>query len=230
MKFFADKNVNVVIPQGIGSYYTDWIARDPVIGKPMWKTFPDHQTARAVDGSLRTSGVNVIGGMSMSYLVLNLAIAEPSCTRRRRLQRLRADQHPRRLFGHPRHRPIHRQQGQRRQHVGPFGSPLWTKYDPYINAAKLRGQTLYLSSGNGMAGKLRQAGTASAGAPSLGEQVVVGGRWRPRHTPAPRRWPRGSGRCGSWHRPPVGQRHPFVGLLAGQLHRSWPTLDAALRR
>ena len=40
VKFFADKNVNVVIPQkGIGSYYTDWIARDPVIGKPMWKTF-----------------------------------------------------------------------------------------------------------------------------------------------------------------------------------------------
>ncbi len=33
---------------------------------------------------------------------------------------------------------------------GPFGDPEWSAHDPYVNAEKLRGKTIYMSSGNGV--------------------------------------------------------------------------------
>ncbi len=233
VKFFADKNVNVVIPQkGIGSYYTDWIARDPVIGKPMWKTFLTTELPRAVDRSLRTSGVNVIGGMSMSATsVLNLAIAEPKlykgvaaysgCARTSTLDG----------YSVIRGTVYIANKANVDNMWGPFGSPLWTKYDPYINAAKLRGQTLYLSSGNGMAGKYDKPGLQAPGAPSLGEQVVVGGALEAAaHTCTTSM----AARLRSLRIPATvhlsGNGTHSWGYWQDELHRSWPTLDAALRR
>ncbi|GAB06606.1 esterase family protein [Gordonia amarae] len=233
MKFFADKNVNVVIPEkGIGSYYTDWIARDPAIGKPMWQTFLTTELPRAVNTSLRTNGVNAIGGMSMSATsVLNLAIVAPTlykgvasysgCARTSTLEG----------YSVIRGTVYVANKANVDNMWGPFGSPLWTTYDPYVNAARLRGLTLYLSSGNGMAGKYDKPGLQAPGAPTLGEQVVVGGaleaaahtcttamagRLRQLRIPATVHLSRkGTHSWGYWQ---------------DELHRSWPTIATSLRR
>lgn len=40
VRFMADKPVNVVLPiGGTASYYTDWNATDPVLGRNKWETF-----------------------------------------------------------------------------------------------------------------------------------------------------------------------------------------------
>ncbi len=56
-RFFADKNVNVVLPAGAsGTFYTDWKQRDAKLGKPMWETFltkelPPHSSTRSSTGT-----------------------------------------------------------------------------------------------------------------------------------------------------------------------------------
>ncbi|MBD0022939.1 MULTISPECIES: alpha/beta hydrolase [Gordonia] len=233
LKLFADKRVNVVIPQkGIGTYYTDWIRRDPVIGQPMWQTFLTRELPRAVNTSLRTNGVNAIGGMSMSATsVLNLAIAAPAlyqgvaaysgCARTSTLDGYSA----------VRGTVYMANKANTDNMWGPFGSPLWTKYDPYVNAHKLRGLSLYLSSGTGTAGRYDKPGLQAPGAPSLGEQVVVGGLLEAAAhncTSAMAARLRQLGIPATVHLSDSGT-HSWR-YWQDELHRSWPTVAAALRR
>lgn len=65
-RFFADKNVNVVLPAGAsGTFYTDWKQRDAKLGKPMWETFLTKELPPLVDERFNGNGRNAIIGLSM---------------------------------------------------------------------------------------------------------------------------------------------------------------------
>lgn len=176
--FFADKNVNLVIPfGGESSYYTDWQREDPVLGRQKWETFLTKELPPIIDSAFDTTGKNALIGLSMSMTsVLNLAIAAPDMyegvgaysgcamtsdpVARRFVEITVADfgGNPVNMWGGP-------------------NDPMWVEHDPYVNAEKLRGTALYISTGTGMAGKHdRIDSPAVAGNERrLATRVVVGG-------------------------------------------------------
>lgn len=74
VKFFATKNVNVVLPlAGNGSFYTDWRADDPVLGRYRWETFLTEELPPLLRERFGDNGSRAIAGLSMgagSALVL----------------------------------------------------------------------------------------------------------------------------------------------------------------
>ncbi|EHI45663.1 antigen 85 complex protein [Rhodococcus opacus PD630] len=177
-KFFSDKDVNVVIPfGGQSSYYADWKQDDPELGRNKWQTFLTKELPPIVDSALETTGKNAIAGLSMSATsVLNLAISEPGlyqsvgaysgCA-------MTSDPVARRFveitvsdFG-----------GNPENMWGAANDPLWAANDPYVNAEKLRGTTLYISNGSGLPGPYDtlDARTVGGDRRNLATQVVVGG-------------------------------------------------------
>ncbi len=150
--FTADKNVNVVtVLDGRYSYYTDWRADDPILGRNKWTTFLTRELPPVIDAAYGTSGRNAIAGVSMSATsVLALAEAAPGlydsvgsfsgCAQtstdpgRRYVQAVVASGggNPWNIWGVD-------------------GSPAWVANDPSIDAnlQKLRGVNLYISAGSG---------------------------------------------------------------------------------
>ena len=64
--FFADKNVNVVLPiGGTGTMYTDWQEDHPKFGRLKWETFLTKELPPLIDTRFATNGHNAIGGISM---------------------------------------------------------------------------------------------------------------------------------------------------------------------
>ena len=177
-KFFSDKDVNVVIPfGGQSSYYADWQRDDPELGRNKWQTFLTKELPPIVDSALDTTGKNAIAGLSMSATsVLNLAISKPGLYQsvgaysgcamtsdpvaRRFVEITVAD------FG-----------GNPENMWGAANDPLWAANDPYVNAEKLRGTTLYISNGSGLPGPYDtlDARTVGGDRRALATQVVVGG-------------------------------------------------------
>ncbi|MFD4183533.1 alpha/beta hydrolase [Rhodococcus sp. NPDC058514] len=176
---FADKNVNVVIPaQGIYSYYTDWQREDPKLGRPeMWQTFLTKELPPVIDKTLGTNGVNSIGGLSMSAgSVLDLAIQAPGlyqgvasysgCAR---------TSDP---LGQAYIRTVVEIMGgaDATNMWGPYDGPAWRDHDPYLNAEKLRGLSIYLSTGNGLPGTHEDPNAPRRPkSPPLADQVAIGG-------------------------------------------------------
>ncbi|MDH3005847.1 MULTISPECIES: alpha/beta hydrolase [Gordonia] len=178
-KFFRDKQVNVVTPiGGAFSYYTDWQRDDPVLGRNKWTTFLTKELPPLVDKEFNTTRKNAIAGISMAGTsVLNLAISAPKlyksvaaysgCARtsdplgQTYIRMVVAD----------------RGMGNVDNMWGPINSSGWTKNDPYVNAAKLRGTKVYMTSGTGLPGWYdRLEAPLVAGDPfTLANQVVVGG-------------------------------------------------------
>lgn len=152
-QFFAGKRVNVVLPiGGRFSMMTDWQRRDPLLGVNEWQSFFTRELPEAIDRTFRTSGVNALGGVSMSAgPALDLAIQAP---RRFRavaaysgcpgttdpLGRLAATAIPMRGGANPFNM------------WGAYDNPAWIKHDPVVNAGKLRGKTIFLSAGSGLPG------------------------------------------------------------------------------
>ncbi|MGW5314126.1 alpha/beta hydrolase [Nocardia thailandica] len=154
LDFLGDKNVNVVqIIGGAWTFYTDWIADDPVLGRNKWQTYIADELPPLVDAALGTNGVNAIAGLSMSGVpVLNLAIAKPGLFRSaavysgltqvsdplgQQAVKLTVE-----LYGG----------GSTENMWGPEGGPLWVANDPVVNAEKLRGTNLFISTGTGIPG------------------------------------------------------------------------------
>lgn len=232
VQFFADKNVNVVTPiGGAFSYYTDWKNDDPGLGRNKWTTFMTAELPPIIDATLGTSGVNAIAGMSMSASsVLNMAIAAPDVYRAvasysgcastadplgRQYVKLvlaRGDADPRNMWGDE-------------------NDPAWYENDALTQAERLRGKTLYISSSSGLPGP-GDTMEAVGGKPyALANQILLGGaieaatnqctialtnRLRALNIPATVEF-RDTG-THSW------------GYWEDALHRSWPTLEAALNR
>jgi diacylglycerol O-acyltransferase / trehalose O-mycolyltransferase len=230
-EFFADEFVNVLIPsKGIGSYYTDWIAEDPTVGRPMWTTFLTTELPSVIDEALATDGRNAIAGLSMSATsVLDLAISAPGLYQS--VASYSGCAQTSTPLGQAAVRSIvlTASGGNADNMWGPANSPIWVERDPYVNAEKLRGLSLYLSSGSGAAGRYDTPESQAPGAPPVENQIIVGGaleaatrycteamadRLRELDIPA------------EIHLPTEGT-HSWL-YWQDELHRSWPTIEAGL--
>ncbi|WP_067564994.1 alpha/beta hydrolase [Nocardia acidivorans] len=178
-QFFADKNVNVVMPiGGAFSYYTDWRADDPRLGVNKWKTFLTEELPPLIDGALNTNGLRAIVGMSMSGTsVLQLPIAKPG------LYRAVAAYSGCAQISDPIGRKfaelvVSIGGGNPANMYGPETDPEWAENDPYLHAEDLRGLDLYISNGSGLPGPhdnltdVRSLGPADGG---IMQQLLVGG-------------------------------------------------------
>jgi S-formylglutathione hydrolase FrmB len=231
LEFFADKRVNVLIPnKGLGSFYTDWIAHDPRVGHPKWTTFLTRELPPVIDAALNTNGRNAIAGLSMSATsALDLAIQAPGLYRS--VASISGCAETSTPGGQTAVRGIvySMSGGDADNMWGPPSSPLWTQHDPLVNAEKLRGTALYLSSGDGRAGRYDTEQSQPPGAPPVENRIVVGGtieagarycteamaeRLRELAIPA------------TVHLPATGT-HSWL-YFQDEMHRSWPTIESGL--
>ncbi|MEV0684526.1 alpha/beta hydrolase family protein [Nocardia sp. NPDC050378] len=176
--FFADKPVNVIVPiGGRASMYTDWQRDDPVLGRNKWTTFLTSELPPLLDDRFGMTGANGVAGLSMSATsALNLAIAAPGryravgafsgCTQ----------------TANPLAQTLVRSQlatfGANADNMwGGPGDPAWVANDPVLHADRLRGTSVYLSSGNGAPGPHEALNDPSI-AGNVGvllDRVLVGG-------------------------------------------------------
>ncbi|MFT3659825.1 MAG: alpha/beta hydrolase family protein [Gordonia sp. (in: high G+C Gram-positive bacteria)] len=231
-KFFAEKKVNVVIPEkGRGTYYTDWQRNDPKVGKPQWETFLTRELPPVLDTALTSSGRNAIAGLSMSGTsVLNLAIAAPE------LYGAVASYSGCALTSTPEGEAavrgiVYTAAGADATNMwGPSGSPAWAANDPYVHAAELRGTRVYLSSGSGLPGRYDTPEGQAPGSPPLYDQILVGGALEKATRYCTERMTarlRELGIPAQSHLPPTGT-HSW-NYWRDELKRSWPMLAAGLR-
>lgn len=157
VQFLGAKNVNVVTPSvGAFSYYTDWQRDDPKLGRNKWETFLTRELPPIIDAQLGASGVNAIAGVSMSATsVLYMAGAAPDLYRAVGsfsgcastldsagrtyidLVLARAGASPKNMWGEN-------------------GDPAWRDHDAVLNAERLRGKAIYLSSATGLPGEAEE--------------------------------------------------------------------------
>lgn len=157
VEFLGTKNVNVITPAaGAFSYYTDWQRPDKKLGINRWATFLTQELPPIVDATLHTSGLNAIAGMSMSATsALDLAASAPSlyqavaaysgCASTSdddgrafiKLVLARGGADPKNMWG-------------------PDSDPAWHEHDAIVNADRLRGKAIYISSGSGLPGVAEQ--------------------------------------------------------------------------
>jgi diacylglycerol O-acyltransferase / trehalose O-mycolyltransferase len=176
--FFADKNVNVVIPiGGAYSYYTDWRNPDPVLGVSKWTTFFTEELPPIVDAALGTTGVNAIAGLSMAGTsVLSLAESAPSLYRAVGAYSGCAETStaPGRSYVTF---VVSVRGGDVANMWGLPDDPAWVANDPVVNAEKLRGIKLYVSNGSGLPGHhdTLNGPDVNGDVGVLANQVIAGG-------------------------------------------------------
>ncbi|MFI6218439.1 alpha/beta hydrolase family protein [Nocardia brasiliensis] len=176
--FFADKNVNVIVPiGGRASFYTDWLQDDPALGRNQWTTFLTRELPPLLESRFAMTGRNAVAGLSMSATsALNLAIGAPGM-----YQAVGA------YSGCPRTSDAGAQALVTSQ-LAVFGAnaanmwgapdhPAWLAHDPTVHADRLRGVALYVSSGTGAPGEHDNiSDTGVDGNPlRLIDRVLVGG-------------------------------------------------------
>ncbi|UQE76911.1 esterase family protein [Gordonia sp. PP30] len=179
VSFFADKHVNVVTPmKGAFSYYTDWQRDDPRLGRQKWETFLTRELPPLIDRELGTTRRNAIAGISMAGTsVLNLA------ARSRGLYRAAASYSGCARTSDPVGQAFIRAVVEDRGKAdmtnmwGPLDGPGWRANDPLVNAEKLRGTAVYLSSNTGLPGEDESLppGASADRALSMADQVLLGG-------------------------------------------------------
>ncbi|MGW5107612.1 alpha/beta hydrolase [Nocardia sp. NPDC004123] len=152
-QFFADKPVNVITPiGGRASFYTDWVADDPTLGRNQWSTFLIHELPPLLESRFAMTGRNAVAGASMSATsALNLAIQAPGmyqavgsfsgCPRTADAAARTYVRSTLELFG-----------ANAANMWGGDDNPAWSAHDPVLNAGRLRGVALYISAGNGVLG------------------------------------------------------------------------------
>lgn len=153
--FFRDKQITVVTPLGgTGSYFTDWLADDPILGRQRWTTFLTRELPPIIDSAFDGTGANALAGISMAGTsVFQLAIAAPGVYRAIGSYSgcARTSDPLGRLFVDA---VVLRWRGDPTNMWGPPDSPVWPANDPYLHADQLRGTSIYLSTGTGLPGPL----------------------------------------------------------------------------
>ncbi|WP_141811747.1 alpha/beta hydrolase [Nocardia bhagyanarayanae] len=228
--FFAGKQVTVVIPMGgAGSYFTDWRADDPVLGRQRWSTFLTRELPPLVDAEFHGTGANAIAGISMAGTsVFQLALAAPGlyrgigsysgCVRT-------SDPQGQVLVN----AVVNARLGNTVNMWGPPTDPTWRANDPYLHAAELRGTAIYVSTGTGVPGPLDTIDGVRGDLLQLTYQLLFGApleavtdmctrqlRDRLRELNIPATFdlrPTGTHSWGYWQQ---------------DLHNSWPLFEAAL--
>ncbi|MFC8046495.1 alpha/beta hydrolase [Nocardia sp. NPDC057353] len=229
-EFFADEQVTVVVVlDGAGSYFTDWRADDPVLGKQRWGTFLTEELPPLIDAEFDGTGANAIAGVSMAGTsVFQLALAAPGfyraigsysgCVRT-------SDPAGQTIV----QAVITTQRGTPANMWGPPTDPAWRANDPFLQADRLRGTAVYVATGTGLPGP--RENIADAGdLPNLLYQLMFGAplevvanactrqlqeRLRAANIPA------------TFDLRPTGT-HAWS-YWQDDLHRSWPMFRAALR-
>lgn len=154
LEFYADRNVNVVIPMaGAFSYYTDWLEEVPQLGgKQRWETFLAQELPGPLEEYLGAGPRRAVAGMSMSATSsLLLAQHHPGlydavgsfsgcAATTAPLPRIYAAI------------TVARGDATVDQMWGPPDSPNALRHDALLNAEKLRGTELFISNGSGLAG------------------------------------------------------------------------------
>ncbi len=216
-KFFADKHVNVVMPEGGAfSMYTDWVSDDPIAGRNKWQTYLTEELPRAIDSRLGTTGVNAIAGVSMAAgPVLDLTIQAPH-----RYRAVAA------YSGCPRTSDpaavamvsalVLRGGGNPLNMWGPPGGPLWAAHDPYVNAHRLAGKAIYLSAASGVPGAIDRNGLPGPIVESIANACTAGFAARLAQVGVP-----------AVHVVRQQGSHTW-GLFETDLHESWPLLARAI--
>jgi len=152
--FYKDKNVNVMLPVGgQSSFYTDW--EKPDNGKHyMWETFLMKELPPVLENQWRSTNVLGIEGLSMGgSSAMMLAGRNPGFFRFAGsfsgILQLSS-------FGMPQAVQFAMNDAggyDSGKMFGPPSDPNWAAHDPYLLAPKLRGTSLYISSGNGLLGQ-----------------------------------------------------------------------------
>lgn len=152
-QFFADENVNVVLPVGgTASYYTDWRNPDPVLGINKWETFLTQELPPIIDAQFHGNGVNAIAGLSMGATgAMNLITRHPDLYEG--VAALSGCFDTSQDSSRDSVRGTVAYKGGNPDNMwGPPGDPAWEEHDPYLLAERLRGKEIFLSTGNGLVG------------------------------------------------------------------------------
>ncbi|MEU0538970.1 alpha/beta hydrolase family protein [Nocardia sp. NPDC005978] len=233
-RFFADKQVTVVMPVGGGgSFFADWRTDDPVLGRQRWITFLTAELPPVIDSAFHGTGANAVAGLSMaSSSVFRLALAAPG--RYRAIGSysgcVRTSDPSGQLMVNA---IVASRRGNPLNMWGPPGDPAWAVNDPYLHADGLRGLAIYVATGTGIPGPYDTLGGPGVnGNPvKLVDQLVIGGildavtarctgqlRDRLRELDIPATFDMRPSGTHSW---PYWQQ---------DLHNSWPLFEAALAR
>ncbi|WP_376767247.1 alpha/beta hydrolase [Gordonia asplenii] len=173
-EFFADKNVNVVLPVGgAGTFYTDWRKRDRKLGKPMWETFLTKELPPLIDARFNGTGRNAVIGLSMGgQAAFALAVRHPALyTGIASLSGCPPVAAPLNE-GYVR-TTVGRAGGDASNMWGPYGSSGWIAHDPTSNLDALRGKNIFISAGSGAVGPLDLDARPDGGIPK--EAVTASG-------------------------------------------------------
>jgi S-formylglutathione hydrolase FrmB len=225
VRFFAGKNVNVVLPVGgRGSYYTDWQRPDPVLGVNMWETFLTKELPPLVNANFHGNGVNAIGGLSMGgEAALILATRNPELYRAVTAYSVCPDTTN---YAPVVQATVRARGGNPDDMWGPMSNAAWRDHDALIHADKLRGKAMYLAVGNGVP----SPGAETLSPAALAAQLTTGTaiEWVAR-------------RCTQDFQLRLESLHILATFnyrnigshswpyWQGDLHDSWPTVAAALR-
>ncbi|KAA0024645.1 alpha/beta hydrolase-fold protein [Antrihabitans cavernicola] len=155
--FYADKNVNVVLPiGGQSSFYSDWLNEDN--GKNyQWETFLTKELPPLLESQWRTTDVRGVEGLSMGgTAAMALTARNPGFFKyaasysgfltTTSLGMPQAIQYAMNDAGGFNSADM----------WGPPSNSAWAEHDPYTIADKLKGVSLYVSSGSGMTGPFDQ--------------------------------------------------------------------------
>lgn len=219
--FMADKDVNVVLPiGGTASYYTDWLANDPVLGRNKWETFLSKELPPLIDARFEGNGVNAIGGLSMGALgAMSIAVRNPTLYSGVAAFSGCMDQSA----------PVSQQAtastiltrgGNPNNMWGPLGDLRWEAHDPAEHIQSLRGKPIYVSVGNGTPDP--RLGLAGISTPSGGAVELLA-------LECTRRFKAKADRAGvsaTYDFRPGVHTWPY---WSQDLHRAWPTLAKALK-
>lgn len=148
---FANENVNVVIPTGgQGSMWADWNEQDPVLGISKWESFISRDLPAVLEPRISTNTNRAIGGISMGAgAAMTMATRHPDlykgvfgvsgCYSTDALGQILT-------------RYTVESRGATLTNMwGEPGNDQWVAHDALINAEKLRGKAIYMSSGTGVA-------------------------------------------------------------------------------
>ena len=155
--FYAEKDVNVVVPQaGAFSYFTDWNTspnKSYLKGPQKWETFLTKELPGPLEDRLQANNKRAVAGMSMSA-TSSLLFAQHNPGFYDAVGSYAGCADTSSFVGYESLRlTVNRGGGEPEQMWGPMGSRTNRYNDALMNAEKLRGTALYISSGNGLAGK-----------------------------------------------------------------------------
>ncbi|MQY26008.1 alpha/beta hydrolase [Nocardia aurantia] len=230
-EFLAGEQVNVVVlMDGAGSYFTDWRADDPVLGKQRWATFLTRELPPLVDREFHGTGADAIAGVSMAGTsVFQLALSAPGfyraigsfsgCART-------SDPTGQAIV----ETVVTTQRGTVANMWGPPDDPAWRANDPYLHAEELRGTAIYVSAGSGLPGVNENLGYTRGDAVQLIYQFLIGMPMEAIANTCTRQLQdrlRALGIAATFDLRPAGT-HSW-GYWQDDLHRSWPMFEEALR-